>query len=413
MATLVNTPFPVFTDTDGLPLENGYIDLGIAGLNPLSNPRQAYWDEALTMPATNVRTTRGYPSRNGAAGFLYAAPGDFSILVRDKNGAVILSNLNVIDNITVLQNGLAAKADIASPTLTGIPAAPTAALSTVTTQLATTEFVIQNKYNLADIVWSLVKRTPAASFPAVPLNMNTDILEANWPLLVPFLRSQPAEVLGVTDHNVTVAAAVITFGVGDTALISLIINDAIVANYINGGEIANFLNGATYADATQQRTITIAGVDYTIIGADAVARTLTVSVNPPAGAQVATCYTYRVAGAATTARLLRIAGFVGVAAGDAGGEVVGGFRKMDRVQNYINDLGATEGVDGVFTASVYGTGTAANGRSITTAAAANNARVVTKNNFTDGVNGTPRTGKTTDPRTAGQYAYTWGAVYIP
>jgi len=31
----------------------------------------------------------------------------------------------------------------------------------------------------------------------------------------------------------------------------------------------------------------------------------------------------------------------------------------------------------------------------------------------DGTNGTPRTGKTTDPRTAGQYAYTWGAVYIP
>src|SRR5690606_26509384 len=110
MATLINSPFPVFTDTDGLPLENGYINIGVAGLNPLSNPRQAYWDEALTMPATNIRTSRGYPSRNGAAGFLYTAPGDFSILVRNKNGVVILSNLNVIDQITILQNIVATKA---------------------------------------------------------------------------------------------------------------------------------------------------------------------------------------------------------------------------------------------------------------------------------------------------------------
>ena len=36
---------------------------------------------------------------------------------------------------------LAAKADLASPTLTGVPAAPTAATSTDTTQIATTEFV--------------------------------------------------------------------------------------------------------------------------------------------------------------------------------------------------------------------------------------------------------------------------------
>ena len=403
MATLVNTPFPVFTDTDGLPLENGYIDIGTAGLNPLSNPMQAYWDEALTMPATNIRTTRGYPSRNGAAGFLYAAPGDFSILVRDKNGVVILSNLNVIDNITVLQNTVLTKADLDSPALIGTPTAPTAPLTTVTTQLATTEFVIQNSHVLGELVLTETLKAPSASFPAVPRNVNQDILAANWPSLVTELRNQPASVLGVTDHNVTVAGAVITFGLGDTALISLIINDAIVANYINGGEIANFLNGATYADATQQRTITIAGTDYTITGADAVARTLTVSVNPPAGAQVATCYTYRVAGAATTARLLRIAGFVGVAAGDAGGEVVGGFRKMDRGQGHFHELWGT-------IALVLNAG--ASGRSAETSQANFSSTSVNKA-VTDAVNGTPRTGKTTDPRTAGQYAYTWGAVYIP
>ena len=404
MATLVNTPFPVFTGTDGLPLENGYIDLGIAGLNPLSNPIQAYWDEALTMPATNIRTTRGYPSRNGAVGFLYTAPGDFSILVRNKSGVVILSNLNVIDQITILQNTVINKADIDSPVFINTPTAPTAALSTASAQLATTEFAIQNSHVLGELVLSELQLTPSASFPAIPRNVNQDILAANWPNLVAALRNQAASVLGVTDHAVNVAGNVITFPIAaaSSALIGLIINDAIVTNYINTSEPANFQNGATYADATQQRTITIAGTDYVITGADAVARTLTVSVNPPAGARVATCYTYRVAGAATTARLLRIAGFVGVAAGDAGGEVVGGFRKMDRTQRHIhgtvaNPAGA-EYVNYLNTTADASTGL--------------------DNTFigppiTDGTNGTPRTGKTTDPRSAGQYAYTWGAVYIP
>jgi len=418
MATLINSPFPVFTDTDGLPLENGYINIGVAGLNPLSNPQQAYWDEALTMPATNIRTSRGYPSRNGAAGFLYAAPGDFSILVRNKNGVVILSNLNVIDNVTVLINGLAAKADIDSPAFTGVPTAPTAALSTASGQLATTEFAIQNSHVLGELVLSELQLTPSASFPAIARNVDQDILAANWPNLVAALRNQAASVLGVTDHAVNVAGNVITFGIGDTALISLIINDAIVTNYINSGEPANFLNGATYAVAAAQRTITILGVDYAITGADAVARTITTAVNPPAGAQTATCYTYRVAGAATTARLLRIAGFVGVAAGDAGGEVVGGFRKMDRGQGHWQDLYVDRAggyYDSVNFRANAGTASPAGAVvGLTESAALSNANyVAARSPISDTVNGTPRVGKTNDPRTAGQYAYTWGAVYIP
>jgi len=408
MATLINSPFPVFTDTDGLPLENGYINLGVAGLNPLSNPRQAYWDEALTMPATNIRTTRGYPSRNGAAGFLYAAPGDFSILVRNKNGVVILSNLNVIDQITILQNTVINKADLDSPVFIGTPTAPTAALSTVTTQLATTQFAIQNSHVLGELVLSELSMASSTSFPAIPRNVDQDILAANWPNLVTALRNQAASVLGVTDHAVTVAGNVITFGVGDTALISLIINDAIVTKYINDGEPANFANGSTYAVAEAQRCITIAGTDYTITGADAVARTLTVSVNPPAGAQVATCYAYRVAGAATTARLLRIAGFVGVAAGDAGGEVVGGFRKMDRFEGHWHRIFVAGAGSAIPIWSTSGANSYSAGASSVVEVG-----LVAQASENDGTNGTPRTGKTTDPRTAGQYAYTWGAVYIP
>jgi hypothetical protein len=152
MSTLISSPFPVFTDTDGLPLENGYIDIGVAGLNPLSNPIQVYWDEALTIPATNIRTTRGYPARNGSAAFIYAPPGDFSLMIRNKNGVVIFSNLNVIDNIIVIQNNIlnidgrlttveTDYAPLASPALTGTPTAPTPALTDDSTTIATTAFV--------------------------------------------------------------------------------------------------------------------------------------------------------------------------------------------------------------------------------------------------------------------------------
>jgi len=412
MATLVTSPFPVFTDTDGLPLEGGYIDIGVAGLNPLSNPLQVYWDEALTMPASNIRTTRGYPSRNGAAGYLYAPPGDFSILVRNKNGVVILSNLNIVDTLTVVQNDLLTKADIASPTFTGVPAAPTAAVQTATTQLATTEFVIQNSHVIGELVMSEFDETPSAGFPALPRNVNQDISSANWPLLVAKARSKAISVLGVTDHAVNVAGAVITFGVAPetTALLQLIINDAVVTNYMNGGEIANFLGGATYAVAAAQRTVTISAVDYTITNVDAVARTITVSVNPPAGAQNLSVFPYRIAGSATTARFLRIAGFVGVAAGDAGGEVVGGFRKMDRGQGHWHKF-FYPSLDFDNLVLTDGTGVPTLGSlSIKGGTAQSTLRISAPT--TDTINGAPRTGKSNDPRTAGQYAYTWGGQYI-
>jgi len=222
-------------------------------------------------------------------------------------------------------------------------------------------------------------------------------------------------VLGVTDHAVTVAGAVITFGISaaTNAILTLIVNDAIVTNYINGGEIANFLNGSTYAVAAAQRTVTISAVDYTIIGVDTVARTITVSVNPPVGPQSLSVFPYRVAGNVNVARFLRIAGFVGVAAGDAGGEVIGGFRKMDRGQNHwqglfgSNQASATSGIVGAYlsqpVAGIYRADTS--GTQMGTESV--------KNPITDTANGTPRTGKTTDPRTAGQYAYTWGGKYIP
>jgi hypothetical protein len=96
MSTLVENGYKIFTDVDGDPLENGYIYIGVAGLNPISNPLQAYWDAALTVPASNIRTKGGYPDNNGTPGKLYVE-NNYSILVRDKHEATVYTNLNAVD----------------------------------------------------------------------------------------------------------------------------------------------------------------------------------------------------------------------------------------------------------------------------------------------------------------------------
>lgn len=96
-ALTVNPPFPIFTDIDGQPLENGYIWIGTANLNPQTNPINVYWDASLTISAAQpIRTLGGYPSNSGTPARLYVNA-DYSIRVMNRNGSTIYSSLN--DNI--------------------------------------------------------------------------------------------------------------------------------------------------------------------------------------------------------------------------------------------------------------------------------------------------------------------------
>lgn len=90
-ALSIQPTFPIFTETDGLPLENGYIWIGTANLDPQGNPINVYWDAALTIAAPQpIRTLNGYPSRNGSPARLYVNS-DYSILVQNKNGSMVYS----------------------------------------------------------------------------------------------------------------------------------------------------------------------------------------------------------------------------------------------------------------------------------------------------------------------------------
>lgn len=93
-ALSIQQPYPIFTETDGLPLENGYVWIGTANLDPQTNPVQVYLDAALTIAAPQpIRTQGGYPVNSGTPARFYV-DADYSIRVMDSNGGVVYTSLN-------------------------------------------------------------------------------------------------------------------------------------------------------------------------------------------------------------------------------------------------------------------------------------------------------------------------------
>ena len=105
----VQSPYPIFTDDDGTPLESGYIYIGEANQNPVTNPITAYWDDAFLYPAAlPIRTIAGYPDRNGSPSNIYINIGvnpDYSILILDKKESrVFYKPLNVSGAVEGVNN---------------------------------------------------------------------------------------------------------------------------------------------------------------------------------------------------------------------------------------------------------------------------------------------------------------------
>jgi hypothetical protein len=90
-ALSVQPTFPIFTDVDGQPLEDGYIWIGTVNLPAQTNQISVYWDAGLTIPAAQpIRTLGGYPANNGTPARLYVNS-DYSILVQNKLGSMVYS----------------------------------------------------------------------------------------------------------------------------------------------------------------------------------------------------------------------------------------------------------------------------------------------------------------------------------
>lgn len=116
-ALSIQPTFPIFTDIDGQPLEDGYIFIGATNLNPQTNPIVVYQNAALTVVAVQpIRTRGGYPVFSGTPARLYVNS-DYSIQVQNKNGSVVYSapaaterygNIINLTDIDFLQSGAGA-----------------------------------------------------------------------------------------------------------------------------------------------------------------------------------------------------------------------------------------------------------------------------------------------------------------
>ena len=85
----------------------------------------------------------------------------------DSDSAKVISGSDFNTEFTTIRTAVNSKANIASPTLTGTPAAPTASASTNTTQIATTAFVDASFAKKASPTFT---GTPAAPTAATSTN---------------------------------------------------------------------------------------------------------------------------------------------------------------------------------------------------------------------------------------------------
>lgn len=91
----IQSPFQQLFDTNGSPLDDGYVYIGTANTNPETSPIAIYWDDAGTIPAAQpLRTLNGYIVRSGTPARVYTALEDFSMTVKDRQGRVVFSVLD-------------------------------------------------------------------------------------------------------------------------------------------------------------------------------------------------------------------------------------------------------------------------------------------------------------------------------
>jgi hypothetical protein len=103
----IQSPFQQLFDTNGSPLDDGYVYIGTANANPETSPIAIYWDDAGTIPAAQpLRTLNGYLVRIGTPARVYTALEDFSMTVKDRQGRVVFSVLDAT-SLSNLQSSLA------------------------------------------------------------------------------------------------------------------------------------------------------------------------------------------------------------------------------------------------------------------------------------------------------------------
>jgi hypothetical protein len=251
----------------------------------------------------------------------------------------------------------------------------------------------QATYPIGARIESFIKLTPGPTCPVVRVDdADHDIDTTHYSALVTALRAIKLEVNSTTDHPCTVAASVITLSAttaGDR-LLAMLAEDQLADTQFGKTGYSIWLSA------------NINGTDYVITNVNPGARTITVTGSPATGAQTLIIYRYRIAGSATSARLLRDSGkaFVGTHAETtdtvADRWLMAGLRVRDRGQGHWHNYYYTLVQNGTTSTWVD---------RLTVASSQGPVSDRVKEPISDGTNGTPRVGNTTDPRATVGYIY--------
>lgn len=104
----ITNPALTFTDLDGSPLDAGSVYIGVAGSDPQTNPKAAFWDAAGTIGVSQpMQTVNGYVVRSGSPAAAYV-DGDHSLKVINRRGETVLYAPNAAAAYIALQNTISA-----------------------------------------------------------------------------------------------------------------------------------------------------------------------------------------------------------------------------------------------------------------------------------------------------------------
>ena len=183
----------------------------------------------------------------------------------DSDANKVISGADFNSEFTAVQTALNSKANIASPTLTGTPAAPTASVATDTTQLATTAFVKDVLENYIYPVGSIYMNMAVATNPGTLLGFGTWVAYATGQVLVGFEDSGTFDSLDeslgaeTAAHTLTIAempAHTHTYGKSTTSE-SMSIDDI---SGLRGAATTNTSStggGSAHSHSTLQPSVTV------------------------------------------------------------------------------------------------------------------------------------------------------------
>ena len=256
---------------------------------------------------------------------------------------------------------------------------------------------------------------PSAAFPAFPLSWsNRTVDAANWPDLVAFWRAhkmrymagEAGEKSAFDITHYARSSNVVTITLANTAPELALLSMMAEANLVHGSFAAWWAINIPIALGSGD----VPAGDYAPTGIDAGNRQITFT---HAGSNVGTTgvsrtlevYPHRIPGSTTTCRHYQGAGRAKVAVNDADAEVWAGAQSRDRFQGHWHKL-YSEGTN-----NPAGGGFMSIRNNDTTTNTDYGTSKSVRDAVTDGVNDTPRTGKTTNPRALGVVPYIWARRY--